>query len=55
MRRSFRIFKDERGTSAVEYALIGGMVFLALLVGVVAVGGSTMDMWNYVSEEVRKV
>ena len=53
MRRVFSIFKDERGATAVEYGLILALVFIAMVVGVISVGQSTSDMWNYVSNNVE--
>ena len=52
MRRFLRIFKDERGATAIEYALILAMVFLAMIVGLVSVGSANTGMWNYVSQQV---
>jgi pilus assembly protein Flp/PilA len=54
MRRVFSIFKDERGATAVEYGLILALVFIAMVVGVISVGQSTSDMWNYVSNNVER-
>ena len=55
MRRFFAIFKDERAATAVEYGLILAMVFMAMIAGVTSFAGSTMEMWNYVSNEVTGV
>ena len=53
MRRLFRIFKDEQGATAVEYGLILAMIFLAMIAGVSAFGQTTVEMWNYVANNVR--
>ncbi len=52
MRRFLRIFKDERGATAVEYGLILAMIFLAMVGALTVVAGTTTDMWNYVTEQV---
>jgi len=51
--RLFEIRKDERGATAVEYGLILALIFLAMVVGVVALGTTTRGMWDNVSNEVR--
>ena len=53
MRRFFEFIKDQRGASAVEYGLILAMIFLAMIAGVSRFAGTTQDMWNHVSNEVR--
>jgi pilus assembly protein Flp/PilA len=53
MRPLHEIFRDRRGATAVEYGLILAMIFLAMIVGVAAVGTTTSSMWNDVSEAVR--
>ena len=44
-----RILRDGRGATSVEYALIMGMVFLALIGAVVALGGQESSLFNRVS------
>ena len=51
--RLFGIGKNERGATAVEYGLILALIFLAMVVGVVAIGTSTRGMWGNVSNQVR--
>ena len=53
MRRFKEIGKDSRGATAVEYGLILALIFLAMIVGVVAVGTSTSGLWGNVSNSVR--
>ena len=53
MRRFFGIFKDQRAATAVEYGLILAMIFLAMVAGVSRFAGTTTNMWNHVSNEVR--
>jgi pilus assembly protein Flp/PilA len=53
MRHPFEIAKDQRGATAVEYGLILALIFLAMVVGVVAVGQSTSSLWGNVSNQVK--
>ncbi|MGE0180364.1 MAG: Flp family type IVb pilin [Sphingomonas sp.] len=53
MRPLFKLFKDERGATAVEYGLILAMVFLAMVGAVTMLSGSNAGMWNYVSTKVQ--
>ncbi len=52
MRRFSGIFKDERGATAVEYALILAMIFLAMVGAVATFANTTIGMWENVSEQV---
>jgi len=52
MRRFFAIFKDERGATAVEYALILALIFLAMVGAVGTFATTTIEMWSNVSNEV---
>jgi pilus assembly protein Flp/PilA len=53
MRHPIEIAKDQKGATAVEYGLILALIFLAMVVGVVAVGASTSDLWSNVSNQVK--
>jgi pilus assembly protein Flp/PilA len=53
MRRFFGIFKDERGATAVEYALILAMIFLAIVGAVTLVATATGNLWGNVADQVR--
>ena len=53
MRRLFAIFKDDRGATAVEYGLILALIFLAMIVGVTSFGQTTVNMWQYVANNVK--
>ncbi|HYN45866.1 MAG TPA: Flp family type IVb pilin [Allosphingosinicella sp.] len=55
MRRFLRIFKDERGATAVEYGLILAMIFLAMVGALTVVASTTTEMWNNVTEQVTSV
>jgi len=52
MKRLFGIFNDERGATAVEYALILALIFLAVVGAVSTVASTTISMWNNVSTAV---
>jgi pilus assembly protein Flp/PilA len=53
MRPLQELSRDERGATVVEYGLILAMIFLAMMVGVIAVGTTTAGMWTNVSDAVR--
>ena len=48
-----RLFGDERGVSAVEYALIAALIVLAMVAGLTQVATATTTMWNNVSNTVQ--
>jgi pilus assembly protein Flp/PilA len=52
MRRFSSIFKDQRGATAVEYGIILGFVFMALIIGVSSVGTANSDLWSNISQQV---
>lgn len=52
MGRFLNIFKDQRGATAIEYSLILAMVFLAMIVGLAAVGSANSDLWTNISQQV---
>ncbi|PEQ11551.1 hypothetical protein B2G71_16575 [Novosphingobium sp. PC22D] len=47
------LLRDVRGTSAVEYALICGMVILIMIVALQGVADVTTDMWTDVSDKTQ--
>ena len=53
MRHFFRLIRETRAATAVEYGLIVALIFLAILVGVVSLANTTINMWNNVQTEVR--
>ena len=48
-----RLFRNEKGVSAVEYALIAALIILAMLAELSHVAPATNKMWNNVSETVQ--
>jgi pilus assembly protein Flp/PilA len=52
MRFLAKLLRDTKAASAVEYALICALIVLAMIAGLNAVAGSTIAMWNDVSDNV---
>jgi pilus assembly protein Flp/PilA len=52
--RSFvkRLVADQRGATAIEYGLICGLIFLAIVTGVTAFGNDTTSMMNRIANAV---
>ncbi len=50
-----RFIKDESGATAIEYALIGVGISVAILAAVQAVGGSVSGFYDKVAAEVAKM
>lgn len=48
-----RLFKNESGATAIEYGLIAALIAVAIIGGASAVGTSTGDTFNAVSEELN--
>lgn len=48
------IVRDSRGATAIEYGLILGLVVIAMIVGLSAMAGSTIGMWNTVDTKVSQ-
>jgi len=48
-----RICKDERGATAVEYGLIISLIVLAMISALMQMAGSTVNMWEGVSNKVE--
>ena len=53
MRGLFRLARETRAATAVEYGLIVALIFLAILVGVYSLANVTIGMWNNVNSEVH--
>ncbi len=50
-----RFIKDESGTTAIEYALIGVGISVAILAAEKNVGGSVSSLYDKVAAEVAKM
>ncbi len=48
-----RLSQDERGGTAVEYALIASLIVISMIAALNNVASTTINMWNNVSNEVR--
>jgi pilus assembly protein Flp/PilA len=49
IRQSFRLLgADRRGATAIEYGLIVGLIVIAMMTGLRALGGGTKGMWGKV-------
>ena len=46
-----RFLKAVSGSTAIEYAIIAGMVSIVIIVGVTSVGSETNEMWDEVDNE----
>jgi pilus assembly protein Flp/PilA len=53
MRRLFKLARDERGATAIEYSLIAALIFLAMVGAVYVFANTTITMWNEVSNKVQ--
>jgi len=53
MRGLFRLARETKAATAVEYGLILALIFLAIIVGVASLANVTIGMWNNVNAEVR--
>lgn len=49
-----RLFQDQRGVSAVEYALIAALIVLAMVAGLSQMATATTIMWNNISDKMSK-
>jgi pilus assembly protein Flp/PilA len=52
MRGLYRLVRETKAATAVEYGLIVALIFLAILVGVVSLANTTVGMWNNVQTSV---
>jgi pilus assembly protein Flp/PilA len=46
---------DESGVSSIEYALLGTLIAMVIIVGVTTLGLNLRDLYNMVSDEVQDV
>lgn len=51
MMRALRL--DQRGATAIEYALIAALIILAMMGGLSALGGGSAGMWTRLSNTVN--
>lgn len=46
-------WKDEEGATAIEYALIAGLIAVAIIAALTALGGSIGSLFNNISEKLN--
>ena len=49
-----RLVRDEKAATAIEYGMICALIVVAAMVAMGAVGGSTITMWNTVSNNATR-
>jgi len=53
MRKFAKLIGDEKGATAIEYALIVSLIVIAMIAGLTSFAAATTDKWNYVQNNVR--
>ena len=53
MVRLWKLVRDTRGATAIEYALIAAFIAIAALGSMVMLGSTTIGMWNDVADNVQ--
>lgn len=48
----YRLLRDRRGATAVEYGLIACLIVVAMIAALNGVASATSNMWGHVSNEV---
>ena len=48
-----QLLRDTSATSAIEYAFIGSLIFVAIIGVVGSVGNEVDDLWEYVRQNVE--
>ena len=52
MRKFWKLLRDEKAATAIEYALIVAFIALAAMAAIIGVANKTNTMWNNVSQNV---
>ncbi|WP_140984571.1 Flp family type IVb pilin [Asticcacaulis tiandongensis] len=50
----WNFLKDQSGATAIEYGLIGSIVFLGCITAFYAFGDSAQEMYNYISSTIAE-
>jgi pilus assembly protein Flp/PilA len=50
-----RLWRDERGATAIEYGLIVALVVVAMMLSIQSIGETVGEMWNLVADEYLAV
>ncbi len=48
-----RLGADRRGATAIEYGLLAGLIAVAMMGGLSALGGGSNGMWTQLSDKVE--
>ena len=52
MRKFWKLLRDEKAATAIEYAMIVSFIAIAAMAAIISVAGKTNNMWNNVSGNV---
>ena len=52
MRKFWKLLREEKAATAIEYALIVALIALAAMTAIVGTANRTISMWNSVSTNV---
>ena len=52
-RLAVRFARDDRGATAIEYALIVSLLFLVIVTSVTAFGNKTSSKYNFISNSIN--
>jgi pilus assembly protein Flp/PilA len=55
MRNFAKLARDDKGATAIEYALIISLIVIAMIAGLGRFATTTTNMWNFVENEVGSV
>ena len=50
-----KLFRQEEGATAIEYALIGALVSVAAIIAFQAVGSSLSNMFGFIADQLAQV
>lgn len=50
-----RLWRNERGATAIEYGLIIGLMVVAMMLSIQSIGETVSEMWNLVADEYLAV
>jgi pilus assembly protein Flp/PilA len=53
VKTTYRLIRDSKAATAVEYGLICALIVLAIMAALLALGSVTSDMWEKVSDKVQ--
>jgi pilus assembly protein Flp/PilA len=53
MKKILEFIRDERGATAIEYSMIGGIVSIVILAGVLSMGSSTNSRFSAFADALK--